>query len=282
MHISGAWAKALTSGRLNGRGGLSGQTVRHHHRVLKQALKQAVVWRLLTINPASDIKAPKVHRKEMTILNPEQTRELIEAFKPTKLYMPVLIAASTGMRRSEILGLRWRDVNLDAADLKVTQVIEQTRSGLRFHPPKTTSSLRTIALPALLIEVLRRHKANQAREHLALGLRRDANRLVISNPDGSPMPPEYLTREFGRQFTFINERRTSLGQEPLPRIRFHDLRHTHISLLLIAKEHPNVVSARAGHASVSITLGIYGHLLPGMQEGAASRINELLGTAAER
>mgnify|MGYP001179878904 CR=1 FL=1 len=116
---------------------------------------------------------------------------------------------------------------------------------------------------------------------LALGLGRAEDALVACDIDGSPMKPGYLTREFGRQFTMINNARLSSDEKTLPRIRFHDLRHTHISHLLLNGEHPKIASERAGHASVSITMDIYSHVLPGMQEGAADRINRLLRTASK-
>ena len=185
--------------------------------------------------------------------------------------MPVVIAVTTGMRRGEVLGLRWRDVNLNDGMLSVARMLEQTRTGLTFHAPKTARSRRTISLPSFTIDVLRRHKVQQAQELLAMGIRRDEDGLVVCKPDGQPMEPEYLTREFGRM----------IAGADVPRIRFHDVRHTHISHLLLNGVHPKVASERAGQASVSITLDTYSHLLPGLQEGAAKQIDRMLRTVLE-
>ncbi len=272
VHISTAWSKALESGRRDGKGGLSAQSVKHHHRILSQALKQAVRWQMIARNPAKDVEPPRPVRKEMRILTPKETGVLLDAIGGTKLYMPVLLAVTTGMRRGEILGLRWRDVDLDGASISVTQTLEQTAKGVQFQPPKTARSRRTISLPAVAVDALRRHRREQAELRLAQGMGRDDEGLVICRYDGAPVQPRSLTREFARRIAGID----------VPTVRFHDLRHTHISHLLLEGVHPKVASERAGHASVSITLDTYSHVLPGMQEEAANRIDAILRPMVER
>lgn len=271
LHVSAAWSKGLAQGRRDGTGGLSAQTVKHHHRILSQALKRAVRWRLVARNPAEDVDPPRPQRKEIAILSREETATLLKAINHTRLYIPVLLAVTTGMRRGEVLGLRWRDVDLEDGALSVAQVLEQTSDGLSFQPPKTARSRRLITLPALTVNALRSHKARQAQERLKLGLGRDDDGLVVCRSDGQPVQPRSLTHEFTRQVKRAGGRR----------VRFHDLRHTHISHLLQNGVHPKVASERAGHASVSITLDVYSHVMPGMQEEAASRIDEFLGTVLE-
>ena len=272
IHISEVWAKALLEGRRDNSGGLSAQTVKHHHRVLSQALKWAVRMQLLSRNPAEDVDPPRVERKEMTILSPDETRKLLESISHTRLYIIVLLAVTTGMRRGEILGLRWRNVDLSVGRLSVVQVLEQTKDGVNFQAPKTPRSRRLIALPPMTVEALQAHKLQQSEALLRLGIRQDGGGLVVCRGDGEPIRPPSVSNEFGRLVKRID----------VPRVRFHDLRHTHLSHLLSEGVHPKVASERAGHSSVSITLDVYSHVMPGMQEDAASKIDALLRTPLER
>ena len=271
VHIDAAWNAALASGRRNGKGGLSAQTVKHHHRVLSQALKRAVRRRLLVRNPAADVDPPRPQRHEMAILSPDETKRFLKDIEHTRLHTPVLLAVTTGMRRGEFMGLRWRDTDLVANTLSVTQVLEQTNEGFRFQPPKTARSRRQIDLPLLTVEALHRHKERQAEDHLRLGLGRPEHDLVVCRANGKPMQPRSLTHEFTRL----------VKRADVPRVRFHDLRHAHISHLMLNGESPKLAAERAGHASVSITLDVYSHLLPGMHQDAARRIDELLRDGVE-
>ena len=272
IHIAEAWSKALSEGRLNGTGGLSAQTVKHHHRVLSQALRWGVRLQLLARNPAELVDAPRPQREEMKILSPEQTGEFLRAIEQTDLYVPVLLAVSTGMRRGEILGLRWADVDLAAGALSIAQTLTQSRQGIEFQSPKTPRSRRRIALPELTVETLRHHRIRQTETFLRIGRGRSDGDLVVCRATGEPIPPDRLSSEFAH----------FRDKNGLPGIRFHDLRHSHISHLLLAGIHPKVASERAGHASVGITLDVYSHLLPGMQEDAARRTDALLRTGLER
>src|SRR5262249_54578232 len=169
--IAKAWSDALKSGRRNGKGGLSARSVQLMHRVLSQALKQAVKWELLESNPAAAVKPPRVERKQMKVLDAEQTAALIEfARGRPRMFMPVLLSALCGLRRGEVAALRWMDVDFDHQQLSVCTTIEQTADGLREKPPKSAKS-RTVALPAIVLEELRRHRLQQARDLLRLGVR---------------------------------------------------------------------------------------------------------------
>jgi integrase len=179
--------------------------------------------------------------------------------------MPVVLAVTTGMRRGEALALRWRDLNLEARSLSVAQTLEETEAGLAFKAPKTEHSRRTITLPLLTAEVLKRHRVRQAEHRLRAGKAYADGDLVCCNELGEPLSPHHVSQVFAKLALRLN----------LP-IRFHDLRHSHISHLLAAGVHPKVASERAGHASVSITLDVYSHLIPGMQEDAANRIDAAL------
>ncbi|MCP4377573.1 MAG: site-specific integrase [bacterium] len=183
--------------------------------------------------------------------------------------MPALLAVTTGLRRGEILGLRWSDVDLAAGTLTVQQSLEQIKDGLRFKSPKTHRSRRSLALPAMTVEALRSHRASQAEERLALGVAWEEHGLVCPRPAGAPWAPDTLSTAFA---AFVR----GSGMKPF---RFHDLRHSHATHLLRAGVHPKVVSERLGHSSVGITLDTYSHVLPGMQQDAVRLIDVALKMA---
>jgi len=269
-HISAAYAKALTSGRRDGQGGLSARTVTHMHRVLREALQQAVRWQLLARNPADAVKPPKVERKQMSVLDAQATAELIEAARPYSMFLPILLAVTTGMRRGEIAALRWKSVDLDAGQLSVVASIEQTQAGCREKQPKSGKG-RTIVLPLVLIEELRKHRVEQAQHLLSIGVRLTPDHHVVMQPDGMARTPNGLTAGY----------RTFLNARGLKRIRLHGLRHTHATHLLQSGIHPKIASERLGHSKVGITLDLYSHVLPGMQNEAADRIDALISDALQ-
>src|SRR5260370_7813075 len=152
-HISQAYAKALASGRRDGTGGLSARTVTHIHRVLREALQQAVQWQMLARNPADAVKPPKVERKQMSVLDTDATARLIEAARGSDLAVPILLGVLCGLRRGEIVALRWRNVDLERAQLSVTASTEQTDAGCRAKEPNS-GRVRTVPLPPLIVAVL--------------------------------------------------------------------------------------------------------------------------------
>ena len=269
VQISDAHTAALAGGRRDGKeGGLSPRTVGHIHRVLKQALKQAVRWELLNRNPADAVDPPRVGWAPMQTYDLPQTVELIEAVRETPIQMPVLLAVLCGLRRGEICALRWRNVDLVAGQMSVTESLEQTNAGLRFKSPKSGKG-RTVALSATMIEELRAHRARRAQDMLKLGIRLSNDDTVVSHPDGELMPPIYVSQYWAR----------TVAKTKLARLRFHDLRHAHATHLLAYGVHPKIASERLGHSRVSITLDLYSHVIPGMQEDAAALVDSALQTA---
>jgi integrase len=266
MHVQAYYGQALASGRRDGKGGLSATTVRQHDRVLNVALKRARSLKLLAANPVEDTSRPKVAHHEIKVLEPDESATLLAAARGHRLFAIIFITLGTGLRRGEVLGLRWTDLDLERRVLTVAQSLEQTRAGLTFKAPKTRLSRRTIALSASLVEALQTHRAQQAAERLALGMGRDPAGLVFTRMDGSPIWPDSLTKTFA----------TLVGRAKIPRITFHGLRHTHATDLLRAGVHPKIASERLGHASISITMDTYSHALPGLQEDAAQRIDAAL------
>jgi integrase len=230
------------------------------HRLLKQALGQAVRWELLSRNAADAVDPPKVERGSLTTYDMTQTVELLEALRGARLRLPVLLGVMCGLRRGEIVALRWCHIDLAAGKISVMESAEQTASGVRYKPPKSGRS-RTVALSAMVISELRRHRLAQAEELLHLGARQSDATFVYTRQDGEPMQPRSLSQMW------------STIRTTLPRIRFHDLRHAHATHMLGAGVHPKVASERLGHSRVGITLDLYSHVLPGMQEDAAARVD---------
>ncbi len=196
----------------------------------------------------------------------EQTAELIEAARGRRVFIPILLAVLGGLRRGEIAALRWRHVDLAAAQLAVIQSAEQTVAGVRYKEPKSGRG-RTIALSDTLVTELRAHRMRQAEELLRFGKRLSDDDFVITQPDGLPLRPHSLGQEWVRFLA---------GQSALPRIRFHDLRHAHATHLLASGVHPKVASERLGHSKVGITLDLYSHVLPNMQADAAAIVDGAL------
>jgi len=278
LHIQGYYSRALQSGRSRKtkqqKGeqnaeprGLSAQTVLHHHRVLREALGRAVKWQLLIRNPADAVEPPKPPRREMRALSEAETAWLLEVAKGTRFYIPVLLAVTTGMRRGEFLALRWSDCDLQTGGVAVNRSIEQTGAGLAFKSPKGRKG-RPITLLAMAINALKDHQQVQTHQKKAVGPDYHDGDLVCAREDGSLWPPDTFTADFARL-----ARRAGL------KVRLHDLRHSHATQLLIAGVHPKVVSERLGHSTVGITLDIYSHVLPGLQEDAAKKLDAALQAA---
>lgn len=263
------YTDALQSGRRDGKGGLSKRTVLHHHRVLREALQHAVRWQMIVRNPADAVEPPRPEREERPFLDSQQVALLLQKAEGSRLYVPILLAVTTGMRRGEILALRWQDVDFDKATATVVRNLIRAEGKLEFGEPKTPRSRRTVTLPPITVEALRRHKVQQAREKLRLGPAYEDYGLVCAQTNGKPYDP----REFSKAFTRLAKR------AGFPNLRFHDLRHTHASLLLRGGIHPKVVSERLGHSTVSITLDTYSHVVPSLQQEAARAVDEDLRAA---
>src|SRR5215813_6358379 len=256
-HIEAFEAELERSGYTKGRRagtGLTAQTVLHVHRTLSQALGHAVRTKVLFKNPALEVRPPRPADREIKILTKPEVATVLGA-APKWLYLPILISITTGIRRGELLGLRWSDIDLKAARFTVNQSLERRGQTLVFKSPKTKRSRRTITLPALTVEALTRHRATQAKERLRQGLGKPV--LVFARRD-DPLDPDSVSKAFGRIVK-------AAGVTP---ITFHGLRHTHISHQLMDGVHIKIVSERAGHANVSITLAIYAAFIPNMQTEA--------------
>ena len=249
---------------------LSPGTLIKHHNLLRSALTQGVIWRTLTRNVAEAVKPPKVSRKEMRALTGPEVHRMLEACEDTAWHSIFHTLTWTGLRRSELLGLRWKDVDLILASLRVVQSVQRLNTGeFIVQEPKTASGRRTIALSPASCLVLREHREKQEADATLLGRQLAEDDLVFSHPDGSPRDPSTLTLAF-RRLT----RRVGLDG-----VRLHDLRHTMASLYLEQGVNPKTVAERLGHASVTITLDLYSHCLPGVQEAAAVQFDTAMEQA---
>lgn len=248
--------------------GCSPEAIKRVHKVLSQACNRAVKWRMLSLNPCHAVDAPRVPRRAMNILTPQEAAHVLEQVEGTRLYIPVLLGVMTGMRIGEICALHWREVDLDKKFLQVRFAIERTYDGLRLKEPKTVKSRRKIDLDDTVVEALRRWKLKQAEERLRLGPCYSDNDLVVCKVDGNIIHPTTVSVDF-------HEVVKRLGYK----VRFHDLRHTHLSWLLMNNTHPKIASERAGHSSIAITLDLYSHVIPGLQSDAVDKVGEALRNA---
>jgi integrase len=270
--ISQAYAQALASGRCDGRGGLSPRTVHHMHRILKQALGQAVKWGLLKRNPCDAVDPPRVEKREMLTFDTAQTADALSEMRRTRFLIAYLLAAICGLRRGEIAALRWKNVDLDAGVLKIVQTTRQIGKVVTYKPVKNTKG-RPVALSGLMLEELKGHRAKQVEELLRFGVKLSGESFVFAQPDGGPIKPGSVTNEWKRL----------VKKHTLPRIRFHDLRHTHATAMLASGIHPKIASERLGHSSIAITLDLYSHVLPNMQADAIETMdNELRAAISKR
>jgi integrase len=266
--IDATWTHLLESGRRDGKGGLSPRTVHHCRRVMLTAMDQALKWDLLKKNPVALTRPPKVERTKMEAYTAPQTAVMLDDLRKSRVFIPALLAALCGLRRGEILALRWRDVDLVGAMISVRESAEQVGTEVRYKETKSGKA-RTVALSSTVLEELKRHRLAQAEEQLKLGIRPGDDSFVIAQIDGKPLKPVSLTHEWTRL----------LAKTSLPRIRFHDLRHSHATQLLAAGVHPKIASERLGHSTIGITLDLYSHVMPGMQANAAEQVDAAIKAA---
>ena len=268
-HLQAYYTAKLKNGRRDGQGLAPGTLIKHHN-LLREALSHAVRWGLVARNVAEAVDPPRSQRKEMRALTSTELHHVLNACQGTPWHPIFHTLAWTGLRRSELLGLRWKDLDLIFATLRVSQVLHQLNNGqFVYQEPKTAKGRRTIALsPASCIE-LRQYREGQERDADLLDIPLTDESLVFGRPDGSPRGPSTLTLAFRR----LTRRLGFTG------VRLHDLRHTHATLMMEQGVNPKVVSERLGHASVVITLDTYSHVLPNMQEEAVAKFEAAMAVA---
>lgn len=274
IDIQQVYAEKLKNGRLDGSSGLSAETVTRIHNILHSALKQAIKEGLITRNAVQAVDRPKIVRKEIKPLAREAVERFLGAARKDRLYALFVMAVGTGLRRGELLGLKWEDINLEKGTLSVRRTLARvkaenglTRTVLKLKEPKTGRSRRMIALATFVLQALKAHKARQAQEKLFFGQKYHDNGLVFATEDGRPVDP----RNFTRRYTKL------MKEAKLEHTRFHNWRHTFATMLLELGEHPKVVQEMLGHSKIAITLDTYSHLVPGLMENAAAKLDSVFG-----
>lgn len=247
---------------------LGPRSVQNLRTLLGAALQHGEKWGYVPRNVARLTNPPRLERKEVVPLSPEEARRLLAKSKDDRLYALYAVALAIGLRKGEVSALRWVDIDLDAATLRVTGTLKRmTGQGIVRDEPKTKKSRRTVPLPEVCVAALRAHRIGQAQERLAMGGRWEDSGYVFTTTKGTPIDPRNLTRQFA----------AACKRAKLPPARFHDLRHTCASLLLAQGVQPRVVMETLGHSGISITMDLYTHVMPSQQREAADRMQSLLG-----
>jgi integrase len=265
-----AWHTTLrASGRKDGKGGVSTRTIKHAHRILSQALDDAVRNDLAAKNVAKLQGAPQVDDAEVQIVAKERIGELIEKLRGRTIYARAIVALFTGMRRGEVLALRWSNVDLDAKVIGVREALEETREhDIQVKAPKTKAGRRDVSLPVVVVDALRDHRRAQLEVRMALG----AGRL----PDDALVFPAPLKGGYQSPRAFSKEWADVAGSIGMPEVTFQALRHTHASQLIDAGIDIVTISKRLGHAKPDITLRVYSHLFRKDDSKASDAINAAL------
>ncbi len=252
--------------------GLSPRTVQFLHAVLRRALGQAERWGLVARNVARLVSPPRVERPEVQPLTVAEARRLLEAARGDRLEALYTVALALGLRQGEALGLRWQDIDLHQGTLTVRYQLQRHAGAFSLVEPKTARSRRTLTLPAVALEALRQHRARQAEARLRAGPLWQppawAPDLVFTTGVGTPLDARNVVRHYHRL----------LQRAGLPRLRFHDLRHTAASLLLAQGVSLRVVMETLGHSQISLTANLYTHVVPALQREAAARMDAALGS----
>jgi len=251
---------------------LTARTVHKHHRVLSQSLRYAVRQGYLGNNPCELVDPPRPRKKVMRTLTPGEVEILLETALSSYCYPVIYTAVSTGLRQAELLGLRWRDIDLDYLSISVNRVLYKRSGVCCFKEPKTAHSRRRVAMTPKLASFLREYKAEREVLSLELGRILNLDDLVFSSVEGNPIDPGTVTHNFGR----IVKRCGLAG------VRFHDLRHTFASLMLLRGVAPKIISEALGHSSVAFTMDTYSHIIEGMQSDAMALLDEVLPAGKNR
>jgi integrase len=255
---------------------LERQTVLHHSRLLRQALEMAVDWDLIQKNPAKTVKLPKPEEKEMVALTEEQVEILLMMVKDSWLFPLVMMAVHVGARRSELVTMKWSDIDWEERRVLIQRSAEKDDDGnYQIKGPKTKAGKRHVTLSKKVMDTLRKQKGLQAQQRLACGPTWKDEGWVFTNDDGTMLDPDRISQLYYRFWQQPASKGHVMG---LPRHRFHDLRHTCVSLLLHQGLDIKLISTIIGHASVSITLDRYAHLMPGSGEKVAEAMDKMFGS----
>jgi len=270
-HLNDFYSNLAEPGMNKRTGGfLSPKTIQEHHRFISKVLNTAVQWQIIYENPATRATPPKVKQAEVLYLDEEQAKMVITALEQEeqKYKTALILAIYSGLRRGELCGLKWQDIDFEGKIISVRRTLQYLASiGLYEKEPKTKSSLRSLKLPDEIFHLLREHKSWQDEQRTAHGTAWEDNDYILTQQDGKPMHPDTLTDFFSRLAKKLD----------LPKgISFHSLRHTSATLLIAGGMSPRTVASRLGHAQVSTTMNIYSHQLQSADAKAAEVLSDML------
>lgn len=246
--------------------GLSTKSVAYIHQVLRTALGLAVRWDMVPRNVARLVDRPRVERKQINPLTPDEARGFLRAIRGHRLEALFSVALALGLRQGEALGLRWEDVDFALGTMHVRNQLQRIGGKLTLVPPKTDRSRRTLVMPPMIVERLREHEKRQVAEKLWAGAKWQGSGLVFANRNGGPTQARHVIEQF----------HNALRQAGIRRVRFHDLRHSCATLLLVQGISPRVVMDVLGHSEIALTMNAYSHVVPELQHDAAQRMQAIL------
>lgn len=253
---------------MNGRlaAGLSTKSVAYIHQVLRTALGLAVRWDMVPRNVARLVDRPRVERKQINPFTPDEARKFLSAIRGHRLEALFSVALALGLRQGEALGLRWEDIDFDGGTIRVRNQLQRIGGKLTLVPPKTDRSRRTLVMPPMVVERLQEHEKHQLGEKLWAGSKWQASGLVFANRFGRPVQARRVIEQFHK----------ALADAGIRRVRFHDLRHSCATLLLVQGVSPRVVMEVLGHSEIALTMNAYSHVVPELQQEAAQRMQAIL------
>jgi len=270
--IQAYYARQLEKGRADGKGGLSARSVLYQHRIISKCLKQATKLGLIMRNPADAVEPPRPRKTAISVPDKDELPRLLDAFETTPYYVFYCLLLYCGMRRGEALALRWKDIDLKQDTIQIAETAFTLRSGeYVIKEPKTPHSRRCIDIPPTMKLLLLEYKADQTAYYAKLGVELGLHDFVFTRPNGEPLNPNTVTH------TFLK----AVRKAGFDKLRLHDLRHLHATLMLQAGIHPKIVSERLGHASINITLDTYSHVMPGLQKKAVNVFDKMLSANEE-
>lgn len=269
-HLQAFYNAQLQDGaRLDGKkGGLSPRTVRYQHTIIHACLEQARKEKKILTNPADSVKLPKDNGKDHRFFDNEQVKKLLATAQDSHYFAAYYLALNTGIRRGELLALRWQDIDFVEGTVTVCRGLVRTKEGLKFQEPKTKFSKRTIGIGPAVVQVLKAHKKEQAEQRLSVGQVYQDSDLVFCNELGLPLDPRAITRHFER----LQEK------AGLEKVNFHALRHTFATLSLQEGTDPRTTQEALGHHKVAFTLDVYSGVTDKMRQEATSKIGNLLAS----
>jgi integrase len=245
---------------------LSPKNIRDTYNNINAAMKKAVVLRMIPFNPCEGVALPKLKRYKAKVYDLEMIHKLLDIAAGTDMYIPILLCVMVGLRRGEMLALRWEHIDFENKVISVKSNMVNGENGYIIKAPKSEAGIRDIQIGDEVINALKRAKTQYLADRLEQGVLFQDLQFIVRQPDGSPMSPDAMTRKWRRFIVAHN----------LPDIRLHDLRHSNATALIQAGVNPRVVQQRLGHSDVSITLNTYTHVLPDMDKDAAQKLDDVI------